>query len=122
MAEYYQTRVNDWMLHCFDERVAVDRVERNHRFLEEALELVQAAGGTTADAHALVDYVFSRPVGALDQEVGGTMVCLAALCNAHGVSMDQCGETELQRNWANTEKIHAKWLKKAIRSDGGPLP
>jgi hypothetical protein len=120
--EDYQSGVGNWMLHCFNEQVAADKVERNHRFLEEALELMQAGGGTAADAHALVEYVFNRPTGDVEQEVGGTMVCLAALCTAHGISMTDGGEKELARNWANAEKIHAKWLKKSIRSDASPLP
>lgn len=116
----YQHRVHDWMLHCFDATVAADRVERNHRFLEEALELVQAGGGTAAGAHALVDYVFGRPQGDVGQEIGGTLVCLAALCNAHGANLEAAGESELARNWANSDKIHAKWLTKPVRS--GPIP
>ncbi|RQS15519.1 hypothetical protein DIE07_03565 [Burkholderia sp. Bp9002] len=35
-----------WMLECFGAAIATDRMERNHRFLEEALELVQACGCT----------------------------------------------------------------------------
>lgn len=72
-------------------------MERNHRFLEEALELVQACDTTQEDAHRLVDYVFSRPVGERLQEVGGVMVTLALLCNAQCLSMEQGGEIELTR-------------------------
>ena len=39
-----------------------------HRFLEEALELVQACGATASEAHQLVDYVYGRPVGEPAQE------------------------------------------------------
>jgi hypothetical protein len=42
----FQHRVRDWVLACFGEVIAADVTERNHRFLEEALELVQAKGCT----------------------------------------------------------------------------
>ncbi len=35
----YQGAVAEWMLACFGEAIARDRMERNHRFLEESLEL-----------------------------------------------------------------------------------
>ena len=53
-----QTDVARWVNEAFGEEVAADKVERNHRFLEAALELVQALGCTRMDAHSLVDYVF----------------------------------------------------------------
>ena len=59
----YQQRVVEWSMACFSQEICRDRVERNHRFLEEALELVQSLGCTASEAHQLVDYVFSRPVG-----------------------------------------------------------
>lgn len=70
----FQPRVQPWLMACFGEMIASDREERNHRFIEEALELVQANGCTQSEAHQLVDYVYGRPVGELPQEVGGVMV------------------------------------------------
>lgn len=54
----FQERVGPWMLACFGEQISRDPVERNHRFLEEALELVQSLGCTASEAHQLVDYVY----------------------------------------------------------------
>jgi hypothetical protein len=99
--------------------VAYDSIERNHRFLEEALELVQANGCTREDAHALVDYTFGRPVGELAQEVGGVLVTLAALCNAIGCDMATAGDYELDRVQTLIEKIRAK---QAAKPHGSPLP
>lgn len=115
----FQEFVEEWMLHTFGLEIAMDKTERGHRFLEEALELVQAGGMTQEDAHQLVDYTFGRPVGELKQEVGGTMVTLAALCSAHGVSMGDCAKNELARNWINAEKIRAK---QKTKPKFGPLP
>lgn len=117
--ESFQSRVHPWLLECFGAEIASDRDERNHRFLEEALELVQACGCTSSEAHQLVDYVYGRQVGERGQEIGGVMVTLAALCLAHGVDMHQAGEDELARVWTKVEKIRAKQAAKPKHS---PLP
>jgi hypothetical protein len=93
----FQQRVHPWLIECFGEKIANDKVERNWRFFEEATETVQAADMTREEAHQLVDYVYNRPKGELTQEVGGTMVTLAALCLANGISMQESAETELAR-------------------------
>ena len=115
----FQERVQPWLVECFGEEIASDKLERNYRFLEEALELVQATGCTQREAHQLVDYVFGRPVGEPAQEVGGVMVTLAALCLAHRMDMHGAGETELERIWTKVEQIRAKQAAKPKQS---PLP
>lgn len=110
---------NPWLNACFGAEIASDKIERNHRFLEESLELVQACGCTRSEAHQLVDYVFGRPEGQPSQEVGGVMVTLAALCLAQGMDMDQAGEIELARVWTMVEQIRAKQAAKPRHS---PLP
>ncbi len=117
----FQARVQPWMLECFGPTIAADRVERNHRFLEEALETVQSLGCTASEAHQLVDYTFGRPVGEPAQEVGGVMVTLAALCLANTLDMHAAGETELARisEPATVLKIRAKQAAKPKHS---PLP
>lgn len=115
----FQSRVRPWLQACFGAEIAADKVERNHRFLEEALELVQATGCTQSEAHQLVDYVFGRPVGEPSQEVGGVMVTLAALCLAHELDMHADAETELARIWTKVEAIRAKQAAKPKHS---PLP
>jgi len=117
--ESFQKRVDDWIQYCFGPKIGADRTERNHRFLEEALETVQSGGCTASEAHQLVDYVYGRPIGEMDQEVGGVMVTLAALCNAHGVDLDAAAERELARVWVKSEKIRAKQAAKPKHS---PLP
>ncbi len=115
----FQQRVQPWMLACFGAEISADKAERNHRFIEEALELVQATGCTADEAHQLVDYVYGSPVGEPAQEVGGVMVTLAALCLAHGMDMHNAGETELARIWTKVEQIRAKQAAKPKHS---PLP
>lgn len=114
----YQKRVGAWTKACFGP-AAGDVIERNHRFLEEALELVQACGCTQDEAHQLVDYVFGRPVGDAAKEAGAVMLTLAALCNANTIDMMESAETELGRVWHIIDTIRAKHLSKP---EGSPLP
>ncbi|WP_231691678.1 MULTISPECIES: hypothetical protein [Burkholderia] len=117
----FQARVQPWMLACFGAEISADVLERNHRFFEEAGELVQACGMTREEAHALVDYTWSRPVGEPPQEVGGVMVTLAALCLANGLDMHAAGETELAR--INVPETIAKIrAKQAAKPKHSPLP
>jgi hypothetical protein len=115
----FQKRVVEWLMACFSMEVCRDGVERNHRFLEEALELVQSLGCTRSEAHQLVDYVFNRPVGEPFQELGGSLVTLTALANCHDMDMMEAGETELARVWTKIDKIRAKQAAKPKHS---PLP
>lgn len=117
--ENFQTRVHQWVIECLGPDVAADKRERVHRFLEEALELVQAGGCSQAEAHQLVDYVFGRPAGEIKQELGGTMTTLAALAQTHGLDMRMAGEVELARMWQNKDAIRAKH---ATKSRSTPLP
>lgn len=115
----FQGKVSDWVREAFGDVAASDTVERNHRFLEEALELVQSIGCTREDAHTLVDYVFDRPVGDPHQEVGGVLVTLMALCSANHINAGAAGNAELRRVWAKIEQIRAK---QAAKPNIGPLP
>lgn len=112
----FQQAVSVWMYACFGSEIAADRSERNHRFLEEALELVQASGCSAEEAHSLVDYVYGRPEGDINQEVGGVMVTLAAHCAAHGVDMQAAGERELARVWTKIDVIRRKQAAKPKNS------
>lgn len=115
----FQSRVNEWMQVCFGPEISKDLLERNDRFLEEALELVQACDYSKERAYQMVDYVFSRPVGEKSQEVGGVKVTLAALCNAQRISMYHAAEVELRRIWGCVEKIREK---QKTKPKGSALP
>lgn len=117
--QLFQRRVQPWMQACFGAAISADTDERNHRFLEESIELVQACGATREAAHQLVDYVFDRPVGEKSQEVGGVMVTLAALCLAQELDMDNAADVELARIWTKIDQIRAKQATKPKHS---PLP
>jgi len=104
----FQQKVGEWVLACFGEKITHDEDERNQRFLEESLELAQSCGCTAAQAHNIVDYVFSRDIGNKEQELGGVMVTLASLANTHDLDMESCGKKELAHIWTIKDKIKAK--------------
>ncbi|WP_347990033.1 hypothetical protein [Methylomonas sp. AM2-LC] len=115
----FQNRVYDWLKACFGKEKTSDKSQRNFRFLEESLELVQSTGCTSREAHMLVDYVYNRPVGEPSQECGGVMITLAGLCIANELDMSKCGETELARVWNKIDQIRDK---EAAKPEKTPLP
>jgi hypothetical protein len=115
----FQNRVNNWVVEAFGRPTSLDKTERNHRFLEEALELVQSLGCTAEEAYKLVDYTFGREVGEPKQEMGGVMLTLAALATANNLDMGSCSEAELERAYTYIVKIRAK---QAAKPDNSPLP
>ena len=70
-SDSFQNRVWQWVVACFPEAAHLNVRERNHRCLEEALELAQSNACTKEEAHQLVEYVFGRAPGDVRQEVGG---------------------------------------------------
>lgn len=108
----FQIQVDEWMQACFGPELSRDMMERNHRFLEESLELVQSLGCTNSEAHQLVDYVFARPAGQTAQECGGVMITLAALSTAASLDMINCGKIELEMIWSKIEQIRSKQQNK----------
>lgn len=104
----FQSRVKSWVLRVFGKQVASDLIERGDRFLEEALEFLQSLGYPKARVPILLRYVYGRPVGEPKQEVGGTMVTMAALCAAAELDMYVEGERELSRIWNLDEKIRGR--------------
>jgi hypothetical protein len=113
-ARSFQKRATEWAKRCFGERLAMDIQERNFRFAEEAIELVQACGMKRSEVERAVDYVYGRPAGVTRQEVGGVYTTFALLCEAHGINMVGEGERDLMEidNPEKTEAIRKKRDKK----------
>lgn len=121
MLRKFQRLTLGWCYACFGKTTALDKTERNWRFLEESLELVQSLGGTKEDALKMVDYVFGRPPGETRQEVGGVMVTLAALCNANDIDLMTAAVDELERVCTH-EMIEKIRIKHASKPHKSPLP
>lgn len=114
-----QDRVKPWMDACFGPVISADRLERNDRFIEEALELVQSCDYPRERVLSLLDYVYERPKGETAQEVGGVMITLAALCLANNIDMHEAGDVELNRIWGIVNQIREKQARKPT---GSALP
>ena len=117
----FQSRAASWAMLAFGEFIAKNKTERNLRFIEEAVELVQACGATEEHVLRIVRHVFSRPPGDREQEVGGTLVTLSALCEAQGIDIEFVSEVELARCYEKIEKIRGKQLWKQEQGIGVDL-
>ncbi len=108
----FQSACWNWAVNCFGLDWCEDRIERVDRFTEEAIELAQSLGHPEDRVVALVHYVYSRPKGEPQQEVGGTMVTLAVLCEAFGIHAEAAAEAELKRCVNNSDRIRKKQAEK----------
>jgi hypothetical protein len=115
----FQSRVDNWLHECFGEATSNNVEERCDRFIEEALELVQANGSSKERVLALVDYVFGREEGDVNQEIGGVIITLNALASATNKSVANAAECELARVWDKMDVIRQK---QANKPKGSALP
>lgn len=111
-----QERVARWVRGTLGEATLQNKRERCFRFIEEALELVQALDFEKEDVLKMVEYVYSRDRGKPNQELGGAMVTALAL--AECVKLDAYDELhrELDRIFAKQDEVRAKHQQKI---DGG---
>lgn len=108
----FQGRVNDWMQNCFGPAIAADQQERNYRFIEEAIELVQACNLPKERLLQIVEHVYTRAAGQPAEEIGDVMISLAALSSAAKVNMEQSAVTGVAKCVKNTELIRKKRKEK----------
>ena len=87
----------EWGLRCFGVEHMRNRSVRALRFAEEAIELAQVCGVSEDKAAELVRVVYSRPVGHVMQEVGGSMVTLSVLCHTLGIDLEDAFQIEVCR-------------------------
>lgn len=111
----YQNKVNTWMTACFPPDVCTDVIERCFRFVEESMELAQSLGMTKEEALTMAEYTWGRPEGQPSQEVGGVMVCLAALCNTVGIDI-------MFEAWAELERVEQPEIMAKIRAKHAAKP
>ena len=115
-----QATVFQWCIAAFGSDQA-NITQRALRLLEESIEAYQAAGGDRAMGHELLDYVFDRPPGEIQQELGGVGIGVLALAAAAGCSADEAERREVDRVMSkplshfaarNQAKIDAGFLAK----------
>lgn len=117
----YQVRVHNWLRECFSPEIAVDRVERGDRLLEEVFELLQSIGYDFNRIGPIRDYVEERPAGEPFQEVGGVATTFFGLATAIGVDVGSAAETELERISAPDVIVKIR-AKQAAKPKMSPLP
>jgi hypothetical protein len=115
-----QQRVAAWAGEAFGIEQATSLPQRGIRLFEESTETLQAAGGSRAMAHKLVDHVFDRPVGDLRQELGGVAVTLLALAAAAGLSAEEAEVAEVERVLAKPFEHFARRNAEKNPSLAGP--
>jgi Predicted pyrophosphatase len=92
-----QHHVHNWCVAAFGDDHARSIEQRGIRLAEEAIEAAQASGCKAEMVHRLVDHIYGKPVGELDQELGGVGVTLLALAHAAGIDADDAEAREVAR-------------------------
>lgn len=105
---------HDWGVRCFGQDHMDNKAIRALRFAEEAIELAQVCDVPEEKMRELVRIVYSRPVGAPIQEVGGCMVTLSVLAHALQIDLECAFETEVRRCLTKTPGHFAKRNKEKI--------
>lgn len=100
-----QTTVLAWAKRC---GFPMEHTERALRFIEEAVELTQAMGVDIEHVKRVIEFVYGRPKGSIESEVGGVSLTLLVLCERLGISTDQCETKELMRVLSIDEEVFHK--------------
>lgn len=106
--EKFQDQVKAMVYGCFGKKAASNINERQLRFCEESMELLQATGMDRQQIFEVVDYVYNRKPGMAYQEAGGVMVTLSALLSCIDLHLDGVSSEELTRVIANMDTIREK--------------
>lgn len=107
-----QERVARWVRETMDEATLQNVRERCLRFIEEALELVQALGMSREDVLMMVEFVYNRHPGLPNQELAGVMVTALALATAAKLDAFDELHRELDRIFEAQDEVRAKHLQK----------
>lgn len=118
MIDLQNSRLAMWLYNTFGGNILFDVEERVIRLGEEVIELGQAEGMTKEQWLDLIEQVYAKPAGEIEQEQGGVMVCIAAYEAVKGADMQIAFETEMARveDPDNMAKIRAKHAQKPVRS------
>lgn len=92
-----QKRVIQWAIACFGMEHVYDTKVRALRLLEESIEFAQAVGVPYDQAANLTAFVYSRPAGDPDQELGGIGVTFLAACESRFKDATAITRKEVER-------------------------
>lgn len=83
-----QSAILQWANATLGEATASNTGERIRRFVEEAIELVQAAGLDKQALHNIIDHIYAKPAVQMAQEIGQVGVSLLGLSEHLGIPAD----------------------------------
>src|SRR6188508_2665934 len=87
----------DWAVRCFGHDHVYNARVRALRLAEESVELSQSLDVSRETMHLLIDAVYDRPRGAVDQEMGGVALTFTVLAASFDKDPDEYLITELRR-------------------------
>jgi NTP pyrophosphatase (non-canonical NTP hydrolase) len=86
-----------WGINAFGKLEVHNVAQRTIRLNEESVEACQVANVDPDLLHEQIDEVYSRPVGELNQEIGGIGLCVLLLAASAGLDADQEENREVKR-------------------------
>jgi hypothetical protein len=92
-----QKRVRRWLESRLGPNAANNPHERAMRMLEEALELAQSIGVDAIEAELLLNHVYAKPPGDIQQELGGASTTLLACADGCGYILSELFHREMSR-------------------------
>lgn len=92
-----QHRCAAWVEKTFGISMLTDKEERGMRMLEEAIEVAQAIGVPRERAALLVNVVYDKPAGDVEQEIGGLGTTVLTLATTLGANFLETTEKEVSR-------------------------
>ena len=106
------------MLEVWGAEILHEKRERALRFLEEALELVQATGLYKDDVIRQMHYTYDRPVGKVEEELGQTQFTFFALAACHDIDSYEAFQ-EVYRIACTPERIEKVKAKNILKREAG---
>lgn len=117
----FDERCWDWAMATFDESYVISLEERAMCLMEEAIEAAQTVGVHKARLKLLLDFVYSKGIGDLPQELGGVAVTLALFCKAVRRPLPMIQEAALNDCWNRQMIIKDKHKAKLAAGVSGDV-
>jgi hypothetical protein len=110
----FQNRAIELLHARFGEESVYDKDKRRNQFLQEALELFRAMGGSadTVRSHAVSAY--SKAPGEVVVKIGDVMNSLAGVGLAHDVDMVQAAYNRMDDGWRSIGVVPVKPVKRRM--------
>lgn len=112
-----QHHIFEWCAAAFGMDHATSTEQRGLRLVEEAAEAAQAAGCNPETLRKIIDYVYSRPAGELQQELGGVGLCVLAMAASARFSADIAENAECARVMAKPLSFFAE--RNRVKNNAG---